>query len=233
MRIGILQTGHAPDEMRAALGDYDGMFARLLDGQCFHFAAYDVEHMQFPDRADECDGWLVTGSRHGAYEDHPFIAPLEAFLRDAIAADIPVVGVCFGHQIVAQALGGKVEKFAGGWAVGRRDYETVDGPLRLNAWHQDQVTSLPEGATVLASNAHCDAAIVSYGRRAWTIQPHPEFGDAEIAALVAARGGSGAYPPDMLEAALSTAQRGEGTDAPRIARAMAAFLRDRSVHAAL
>jgi GMP synthase-like glutamine amidotransferase len=82
--------------------------------------------MDFPKDIHDCDGWLITGSRFGAYEDHPFIPPLEDFIRAAYAAHVPVVGICFGHQIIAQAMGGKVEKYAGGWSVGPTEYNFGD-----------------------------------------------------------------------------------------------------------
>ena len=202
MKIGILQAGHAPDPVRAARGDYDAMFADLLAGHGFAFEAWDVEGMSFPADVRDADGWLVTGSRHGVYEDHAFIAPLEAFVRDAMAADVPVVGICFGHQLVAQALGGRVEKFDGGWALGRTEYDLIGGgSIALNAWHQDQVVERPEGATPLARSAFCANAILAYGRRAFTLQAHPEFDPGLIADFVAARRGTGTYPDDRMDAA--------------------------------
>ena len=109
MKIGILQTGHAPDELLHDRGDYDAHFARLLDGNGFTFRTYNVVDMDFPGSIHDCDGWLITGSKHGAYEDHPFIPPLEALIREVYNTDLPLVGICFGHQIIAQALGGTVE----------------------------------------------------------------------------------------------------------------------------
>ena len=94
---------------------------------------------ELPDSAADADGWLLTGSRHGAYEDLPWIPPLEDFIREIHAGGRPMVGICFGHQIIAKALGGKVEKYDGGWAVlGHQDYTFSDGVnMRLNAWHQE------------------------------------------------------------------------------------------------
>ena len=232
MRIGILQAGHVPEAQRPVHGDYDAMFERLLAGRGLDFAAWDVEGMAFPEAPEVCDGWLVTGSRHGVYEDHPFIPPLEDFVRACVAADRPVVGICFGHQIVAQALGGRVEKFAGGWSVGRRSYDAPGGPLALNAWHQDQVVEAPEGAVAVASNDHCHNAVLAYDRRAWTIQPHPEFSDALVADFVAARQGTGTYPEALMERAARDAARGAPADAGRVADAIARFLHDRdALHA--
>lgn len=188
MKIGILQTGQAPEPLRAASGDYPQMFERLLAGHGFIFASWLVEEMAFPASIHDADGWLITGSRHGVYEDHPFIAPLEQLVRDALKATLPVVGICFGHQIMAQALGGRVEKFSGGWAVGAQEYDFDGMHLTLNAWHQDQVITPPEGAQILASNASCAYAALGYGAHGYSVQAHPEFDDQFIAGLIETRG---------------------------------------------
>eukprot|EP00581_Thalassiosira_minuscula_P023326 CAMPEP_0184433658 /NCGR_PEP_ID=MMETSP0738-20130409/404528_1 /TAXON_ID=385413 /ORGANISM="Thalassiosira miniscula, Strain CCMP1093" /LENGTH=115 /DNA_ID=CAMNT_0026799421 /DNA_START=44 /DNA_END=388 /DNA_ORIENTATION=- len=115
MKIGILLTGHAPEELEPHYGNYIEMFKSLLSGQDFEFEGYKVVDGEFPESVADADGWLITGSKHGVYEDHAWIPPLEGFIREAVTENIPIVGVCFGHQIIAQALGGKVEKFDGGW----------------------------------------------------------------------------------------------------------------------
>ena len=188
MQIGILQTGHAAPAMRAAVGDYSDYFALFLAGQGLSFATFNVIDCIFPASVHDCDGWLITGSRHGAYADLPWIAKLEVFLRDAYAARVPIVGICFGHQILAQALGGKVEKFSQGWSVGPTDYDWGGETVRLNAWHQDQVTDLPEDAEVLAGNAFCQYAALAYGDRALTVQAHPEYDDDASRVRIEARG---------------------------------------------
>ncbi|WP_127115279.1 type 1 glutamine amidotransferase [Shimia sediminis] len=200
MKIGILQTGHSPDELKDDLGDYGDMFVELLRDQGFEFEIFSVVDNQFPASVEEADGWLITGSKHGAYEDHDWIPPLEELIREIAGIGDPLIGVCFGHQIIAQALGGKVEKFAGGWAVGRQSYDFGGVEMAFNAWHQDQVTERPEGAKVLASNDFCENAVLLYGDQILTIQPHPEFGSAFIDGLINTRG-KGVVPQDQLDAA--------------------------------
>lgn len=200
MRIGILQTGLAPEALSDQMGDYPDMFARLLDGQGFTFRTFRVVEGEFPADVHDCDGWLITGSRHGVYEDHPWIAPLEQFIRDAFAARVPVVGICFGHQIVAQAMGGKVERYDGGWAVGATEYDFSGEKLVLNAWHRDQVTRPPEGARVIATNDFCANAALLYDDRAFTVQAHPEFRPEFVDGLMKTRG-KGLVPDDVMAAA--------------------------------
>ena len=203
MKIGILMCGHTMPEVESQYGDYDAMFARLLAGYGLEFQAWDVENMDFPDSVSDCDGWLLTGSKHGAYEDHPFIAPLEEFIRAANAGSVPMVGICFGHQIIAKALGGRVEKFEGGWSIGRTEYhfDTL-GHIHLNAWHQDQVITPPEGATTIAATDFCAHAALNYGDKILTIQPHPELSPPIIAEYVRIRRGGPSYPDEMMQRAI-------------------------------
>jgi len=218
--IGILQCGRAPEELIERHGDYDTMFQRLLGFDGFAFTPYAVLDGVFPAHVHAADGWLITGSRFAVYEDHPWIAPLEDFLREAYALGVPIVGVCFGHQILAQALGGTVEKYAGGWSVGQIAYALMHGdPLRLAAFHQDQVTRPPSGATVTGSAVRCRYAFLRYGERAMSMQPHPEFSDAYLRDLMAAR--ADILPDAVLRmAAASTPRLG---DTSRIAETIRDF----------
>lgn len=201
MKIGILQTGRSPDELRAEFGDYDGLFRRLLAGRGFEFETWPVLDGVFPPGPEAADGWLITGSRFGVYEDHPWIAPLEDLIRAIHAAGGPLVGICFGHQIVAQALGGRVAKYDGGWAVGAQAYETPGGRDCLLAWHQDQVIEKPAAAEVVGTSDFCRYAALRYDDRALTFQAHPEFTPAFLRALIGAR--RQVLPPALADTALA------------------------------
>lgn len=201
MKIGILQTGHAPDALIPIFGDYNDMFKLLLAGNDFTYVTWNVVDGEFPETVQDADGWLLTGSRHSAYEALDWIPKLEEFIRDAITEKRPMVGICFGHQVIAQALGGKVEKSQNGWAVGPQSYDFGGVDIPLNAWHQDQVTDVPAGATVIAKNDQCANAAIVYGDRAFTVQAHPEFGPEFVEGLVNTRG-KGVVPQDHLDSAL-------------------------------
>lgn len=204
MHLGILQTGIVPEELAGEHGTYFDMFNALLDGHDFAFTNYAVVDGVFPDSVHEHDGWLITGSRHGAYEDHPWIPPLETFIRDVRAAEIPMVGVCFGHQIMAQALGGKVIKFGGLWGVGCKEYERPDGStIRLLAMHQDQVVVKPPEADVLLQSDLSRYAALSYSGKAISFQPHPEFSVDFMRGLIESRIGT-AIPEEQALPALET-----------------------------
>jgi len=222
MKIGLLLTGHAPDTLIDSSGDYDEMFRALLGDEAFEYETFAVVDQQFPKGIADADGWVISGSRHGAYEDLPWIPPLEQLIRDIWQAKQPLIGVCFGHQIIAQALGGKVEKFAGGWSVGRTDYDLNGERVSLNAWHQDQVVALPETARVLGQNEFCQNAMLAYGDTIWTVQAHPEYGSDFLQGLIRTRG-KGVVPDHQL--AEAEARQDGPTDNARIGRHMAEFLK--------
>ncbi|HZD54417.1 MAG TPA: type 1 glutamine amidotransferase [Woeseiaceae bacterium] len=154
--IGILQTGAAPDLLIAEHGDYPDMFEALLRRHRprLDFRVYRTLADELPGSIDDCDAWLITGSRHSVLEALPSMKRLAAFVRDVAHHDGRLAGIGFGHQIVADALGGRVDRATAGWVVGRRYYELIAGSragesVGLNAIHQDEVVSLPEAARVV------------------------------------------------------------------------------------
>lgn len=221
MKIGILETGEVAEELRPLHGDYPAMFQQLLGAvdPALEFAIVRVVAGEMPASPGQADAWLVTGSKHGVYDDLPWIAPLEAFLRDCLARRVPVVGICFGHQILAEAMGGRAVKSDRGWGLGVQDYEVLARPdwmkdapavFSMNALHQDQVTEAPEGTTVLARSEHCAIAALAYGDPeapdAISLQPHPEFGPRYMDALLELRGGN-SFPEAEAEAARDSLTR--------------------------
>lgn len=221
MKIGILITGHPPEEL-SGNGRYDAYFQRLLGDQEFTYQAWSVVDGEMPASVQDADGWLITGSRHGAYEPHPWIPPLEQFIRDCYTAQLPMIGVCFGHQIIAQAMGGKVEKFDGGWSVGAVEYALNGETVAINAWHQDQVVEKPAKAQIIGSTDFCVNAALQYGDTFWTIQPHPEYDHDFIEGLLEHRG-KGLVPTLQIEAARD--KLNSKLDREKVAAQMTAFFK--------
>ena len=191
--VGILTTGRVNPALIDRFGEYGALFCKLLGPDRFLYRNYMVLDGELPASMEECDAWLVTGSRHGAYEDHPWIAPLERFIRALREAAKPLVGICFGHQIIAQALGGKVAKFDGGWGVGVLQYSHYQhtDPVYALAVHQDQVVAQPPCSKTIMSSEFCQHAALSYHQPdgvewARTYQFHPEFSPQWVSALIEA-----------------------------------------------
>jgi GMP synthase-like glutamine amidotransferase len=189
MKIGILQTGRSPDELRDEYGDYNEMFERLLGRPDVHFQTFPVLMDEFPSTPAAADAWVVTGSRCGVYDGYGWIVKLKSFLRFVHREKVPLVGICFGHQVIAEALGGKAEKFSGGWSCGLQRYELEgwNGPVSMLAWHQDQVVVPPPGAEIIMSSNFCRYAGMRIGDFTLTLQPHPEFTPDFLRALAGAR----------------------------------------------
>jgi GMP synthase-like glutamine amidotransferase len=181
-RIGLLIMDELPEVAQPVRGDYPDLYRHLLRRDGVEFIDVLVHRGDAPASLDDCDGWLVGGSRYSVDDDLDWIRTAENVVRDAVAAERPIVGICFGHQLMAQALGGRTSKV--GWGVGVRRYETVepvpwspgtDDAMSLLACHEDQVVETPPDATVWSTSDYCPIAGMTIGERAWSVQAHPEF----------------------------------------------------------
>lgn len=236
MKLTIAETGKPPAEIASDWPSYPAMFEAMLNGAG---GTYDVEAIDVTEgrevgtpRAGEA--LLVTGSPMGVYEDHAFIPPLEAAVRAWAEAGRPVVGICFGHQLIARAFGAPVEKSERGWGVGVHTYEVVgdvpweaeegEGPDRFACAvsHQDQVLAAPPGFHRVAGSAFCPFGTLAHSTLpVLTFQMHPEFSHDYASALLQLR--SDRIPADRCE--LGQASLKNGSDRAQMAVWIEQFLR--------
>jgi GMP synthase-like glutamine amidotransferase len=211
LKLGILKTGRPPKACIPQFGTYPDMFAGLL-GPDFSYRTYAADEGELPADPAECDAYLITGGANGAYDPEPWIGQTMDFLR-AAKGRAALVGVCLGHQLMAQAFGGRVIKSPKGWGIGEHAYRLVlrepwmdQGPatIRLPVSHQDQVVERPPGADVFAASDFTPlAGLVYRDQPAISIQPHPEFAPAYAISLIEARRG-GIYPDDQADQAVAS-----------------------------
>ncbi|MET0274451.1 MAG: type 1 glutamine amidotransferase [Phenylobacterium sp.] len=221
MKLGILKTGRPPKPAIEQFGTYPDMFMTLLGHDAYDYTTFAVDEGELPKTPVACDAYLVTGSSCGVYDPEPWIGELLDFLR-AAKGKAALVGVCFGHQAMAQAFGGEVIKSPKGWGLGEHEYQVLSrepwmdgaGAIRLPASHQDQVVGLPPGAQVIAANDFSPMGALAWrDQRAISMQLHPEFEPAYAMALIEARRGT-RYTED--EANRAIASYGQADDRHRV-----------------
>ena len=186
MKIGILLVGRASEDLVEEYGTYAEMLIALINSEekVFEFKTFNILDSVFPKDHLECDGWIVTGSPHGVYEEHSWIPVVSDLIKNIYKDSLPIFGVCFGHQLIAQALGGHVEKSIKGWGLGLHTYQINNKTgymsnlleeVTVNICHQDQVLQTPVGATVYAKSDFCENAGFYIKDKVLTMQAHPEF----------------------------------------------------------
>ncbi|MDZ4791523.1 MAG: type 1 glutamine amidotransferase [Hyphomicrobiales bacterium] len=228
--IGIIEAGLTPPIIAAAHGDFPAMIERWLSPALpeAHFKTIAViKGEDLPDARDY-DAYVITGSEAGVYDRLIWMAPLKEFILFAAAARVPQFGICFGHQIMTEAFGGRVIKSPQGWQCGLYDYK-IDANellpeitmLPMLALHQDQVVEPPPGAQLIGAHEASPYAMLQYRPEAFSTQCHPEFDVETVKAYL--RLGKLSVPQTLVESSALAMQRSPAND--KIAALTAAVFR--------
>ena len=218
MNLALLLCGHAQEKFYPLTGgDYDVYFRDYFDQFSDHNVSldcFDVTAGQYPQNRGDFEGYITTGSKYSVYDDYDWIKELAGFFQTLYQDGEKLVGVCFGHQMVAHALGGSVERSANGWGVGVKSFDVFDA-AKSESWFdpslesfnifmscQDQVQQLPPESTVLAGSDFCPVGMYRVGENMLGVQGHPEFTAAYSEALMADR--VDRIPADVISAARAT-----------------------------
>ena len=230
-KITIIETGIISPANRERHGSFPQMFERLLGvaDTSASFATIRLADGEALPDPTTLEAILFTGSSAGVYDDLDWIVPLERFVRAAYDARIPMAGICFGHQLIAQALGGTVRKSERGWGIGRHVYDVAPGngvidgeTVAIAASHQDQVVAPPIGATAILHSEFTPYAGLMYANgMTLSVQPHPEFTTA-FAEFCCEKAGQGSAPPALVAAAKASLE--QPLDNANLGRAIARFL---------
>jgi GMP synthase-like glutamine amidotransferase len=182
--VGLLLCDHLDPHVVERVGDYTELFPDAFVPAGIDLRIYEVTRGEFPRSTDECEAWVTSGSRRSCYEDEAWIHQLHDFARDLARQRRPHVGICFGHQLIARALGGVVEPAGSGWGIGAKTFTVTDPTpwmrpppesFTILMSHRDQVTRLPEGATVVAGADYCPVGAYRIEDHVFCVQGHPEF----------------------------------------------------------
>jgi GMP synthase-like glutamine amidotransferase len=235
MKITLIEAGRAPGRLLELYPGYPEMFASLLSAvdDTLSFETVPLVDGAAPPDPAACEAVVITGSPAGVYDPTPWMDPLRGFIRSAADAKTPMIGVCFGHQIIADALGGDVRKSPKGWGIGRHTYDILarepwmmdaGKAFSLGVSHQDQVIAPPATARTLARSDHTDHAMLVYGDAPiMSLQGHPEFTDGFLAALYGARRGK-TLSDDLADQAIESL--GTPEDNALVADWMVRFLKE-------
>jgi len=213
LRIGILNADDVRDELSPEFGEYPSMFEQILGqaaldlGIGIHFQSWNVHRGEYPQSLDLVDGFVITGSKHSVYDDEPWIRRLGQFVETLHLQRKKLVGICFGHQLVAHQLGGRTAKSDQGWIIGRQtahftqdcEFGEKGESFNLLSSHQDQVLVAPTNAQILAQTDFCPISMMKIDSHILTVQSHPEFSVGYAEPLYGLRQAS--FAPELYRSA--------------------------------
>ena len=236
MKLCILDNDELDPSMVPVYTGYGAMTEKLLrqaGAQDWSIEIFHPPRMDYPDSFERFDAVLLTGSKADSFSDEAWVVELRRRVTQLLQERKKLLGICFGHQLIALCLGAKVGRAPQGWGVGRNTYAWKSSraefavphdTLSLLASHQDQVLELPAQADLLASNAHCPVAAYAVGTQVFCVQAHPEFVEDYSAFLLQRRRerlGEAIYGPAM-------ASLDQGHDGAVVARMMVQFIEGKS-----
>lgn len=237
MKVGLLLCDHVAVPLQdASNGDYDNIYSSMLNKAARNLnlergmtiESYFVVDECFPESTDECDAWLVTCSHHDSYSREPWIIRLKQFVMDVYCAGKPLVGICFGHQLIAMTLGGKVARRKQ-WIAGVQSIQLKSNPvsskinIKLLGIHRDEVVLAPENASVIGSTPNVPISVILISPNVLTFQYHIEYTKKYFNALIKSR--QGILGTDITQSALNELE--QELDSESIAIDVLKFLKDK------
>jgi GMP synthase-like glutamine amidotransferase len=232
VKIGLLQCDHVAPELAIRFGDQPIFFKNLFSKNApeISFDIFDVQNEIYPPEPKQYGGFIGTGAKYSVTEDLPWIRRFKEYVNYLYQHQMKFIGICFGHQMIAEALGGKCDVSEKGWGIGVRQINIIKkkswmqpdaDAIRLLYSHMDQITQLPPETEVIAGNSHCPYAIITVGDHFMGIQAHPEFSLDYLDLLMQSRVDRiGALQVEDARKTLS-----EPTDEAVVAKWMANFFR--------
>jgi GMP synthase-like glutamine amidotransferase len=213
MKVALLQSDNVMEKLQPEFGSYSGMVRSMFDGVDveLEFEIFDCQQGQYPDDIQRYDFYVTTGSKASAFDDEDWIRELVTFVKRLDENQKKLIGICFGHQIIALARGGEVERSNKGWGVGIANNRIVTQPewmsgtsvkLDMLVSHRDQISDLPSDTQIIAQSDFCPYFVVQWGDHFLSIQGHPEWKPEYSRALMNER--RGLIPDDRIDVGMQS-----------------------------